>query len=243
MKRIYLLIVLLIAISANTFAQRSVDLEMIQAIPANTTIYAWADQPRTYVFVYRFKNNGPDTVSHEDTIRLRAPYNSWRLTLTNTGGIQVGDTVSFRDTVTLSPGASAVKTDNPNYDWCDSVYLREKGGAVVPDPVMSNNRKCTQVHAIIWLAGINDVDGRNGITLYPNPANTAVNIKHSFTGNSEGYLTIKDITGKTLYREELQKNLSGEKVFTIDVSQFSTGIHIVELVTDGKKAVTKFTIQ
>lgn len=244
MKRIYLLMILFVAAIGNVNAQRNCDLELFQAIGPNQTINIKGSNPSTYAFLYRFKNNGPDTVSHTDTLKFRTPYGSFNLTLGNTGGIGVGDTVIWRDTVTLTPPTPAppASYDNPNFQWCDSVWIKPVTGTVTdPQP---NNRKCTTVRAILWRTSINDLDANdNGLAIYPNPANSTVNITHNFKGNSAGSLIITDVTGKQLYKEEIKNGLSGEHTFKVNVSGFASGMHFVQIVTEDVKVISKMTIQ
>lgn len=237
MKKIYLL-ALIALISIGAKAQNS-DMEMIQYIPANSTILADADNPRSYVFYYGFKNNGPDAVTSSDTIYFRTAYGA-AFYYRPSNGIAVGDTLILTDTARITPGGGIPSSmENPNYQWCDSMW----SSASINDNNINNNKHCTTVNAVFWTTGVNNVTNDNGIALYPNPANTQVNIKYNFNGNSNGYIAVRDITGKLLYKQEIEAGLSGEKIFTIDVTKFSAGLHIVELVTDGNKAVTKFSVQ
>lgn len=237
MKKIYLLALLAI-ISIGAKAQNTCDMELIQYIPANTTILADADNPKSYIFYYGFKNNGPDAVTSSDTLYFRTAYGS-AFYFRPSNGIPAGDTVILVDTVAITPGSGITSSsENASFQWCDSMW----SSASITDNTLSNNKKCTTVKAVFWVTGVDNITNENGISLYPNPANSQVNIKYNFAVNSNGYIAVRDLTGKLIYREEI-KNVSGEKVFSIDVTKFSAGLHILELVSNGQKSVSKFSVQ
>ena len=72
------------------------------------------------------------------------------------------------------------------------------------------------------------------ISIYPNPATTVLNLYS--TGISDFELSILDITGKVIKSDRMSEN-----VFTFDVSDLSSGIYMLRLVShDGASKVVKF---
>jgi parallel beta-helix repeat protein len=83
--------------------------------------------------------------------------------------------------------------------------------------------------------GINDMRTRNGaMSLYPNPAKNTITIKNS---DEESLNAIKlfDYQGKLVLETEV-----GEKIQTIDISDFNPGIYIVVIGSDVKSQTLKF---
>ena len=73
---------------------------------------------------------------------------------------------------------------------------------------------------------INKLELTNSISIYPNPAKTAINITEQSDLNIQ-QISIIDLTGKLIHAEASNFN-------TIDVSALSSGIYIIRIHTDGK---------
>lgn len=67
----------------------------------------------------------------------------------------------------------------------------------------------------------------NNIQLYPNPVTNILNIE-TLDRSFVNFITISDVTGKTLYSNTLENNL-------IDISFLKRGIYIVKLDNDTTK--------
>ena len=77
-------------------------------------------------------------------------------------------------------------------------------------------------------------DWEYNISIYPNPATTTLNL--SSTGVTDFGVSILDITGKVIKSDRMSEN-----VFTFDVSDLSSGIYMLRLVShDGASKVVKF---
>jgi len=68
------------------------------------------------------------------------------------------------------------------------------------------------------------------INFFPNPNNGQFTLNFNMTGedNSDGLITIQDISGKTVYKEKL-KDFSGNYNKQIDLSDASKGIYILNI--------------
>lgn len=72
------------------------------------------------------------------------------------------------------------------------------------------------------------------ISIYPNPATTTLNL--TSTGISDFSVSIMDITGKVIKTEKML-----DQTFTIDVSDLSSGMYMLHLVSDdGANKIVKF---
>ncbi|GEM_PF-332864 len=80
------------------------------------------------------------------------------------------------------------------------------------------------------------------ISVYPNPATNKIGFNYNFATNTTATVNVTDVTGRTVIVKELGKQVVGQKEFTLDVSALSNGMYYMELVTDEKRAVSKFNI-
>jgi len=79
-------------------------------------------------------------------------------------------------------------------------------------------------------AGMNEVSTFNTISVYPNPANNAININLPQSITNESSLIITDILGNTVYKQICNDNNS------IDVSGWNNGMYFYQ-VTGGKEII------
>lgn len=240
MKRIYLLMILFIGLSSSVMAQ-SADIQLLSNVNTNDTIKWNTAGTWGRILVWGFRNIGPTALTSSDTIVLKRAYTvggnaSIKLRLPSTG-VAVNDTVYYADTVYFKQAPST----NP-YNWCDSVWVK-RGSSALPDPVLTNNKICKSVifkEMPTSIAGI--AANEAGLAVYPNPANTIVNVRYTFASNDNASLIIRDMMGKVVYTKDLGRN-SGEKNFPIDISSLNSGLYFVELHADNNKIVSKFTVQ
>jgi hypothetical protein len=248
MKRIYLLALLFIA-SATAFAQGP-DLQLtnqvrtwqgvnVQLISANSS-----DNKAQDSFYYSTKNlTGPD-LQTGDTLHFRAYRISKNYYFVLDKPLKKDSSRVVYATEHVVPGSSQTKSETKTIQWCDSVWVTRPSVGVIVDPNTANNKSCVNVTATYWITSVNDVNlSANTMTVYPNPASSRINVKFDFGANATGNLAVRDILGKVVYQQDLGKNLAGEKEFTIDASNFSSGIYFVELTANEAKKVAKVTVQ
>lgn len=247
MKKSYLLLALLLIFAGSVSAQRVCDLQLMHNVTNGVTIVIKDVNPPQYAFRFSFKNLGPAAVTSTDTIYLKTPWNTYKLLLP-TAGIPAGDTVYFTDTVGFTSGPA----NTSSYNWCDSAWLRGISTSPITDPVISNNQTCNTITIYNVPAAVTEYftatrtsKGVQSLNVYPNPATNSLNIKHDFgfTGTA-ATLTIRDLVGRVVLRQDLGKSNFGAKEFSFDISQLKTGIYMVELATDNNaRFVSKLSVQ
>jgi hypothetical protein len=77
---------------------------------------------------------------------------------------------------------------------------------------------------------------RNNINLYPNPAGTMLNVEFNLPENASGTLSVTDLTGKIIYKTNLQP---GTTMSRVDVSNYENGIYFVNLFSQNNLSGTK----
>ncbi|MBK8875495.1 MAG: T9SS type A sorting domain-containing protein [Bacteroidetes bacterium] len=98
------------------------------------------------------------------------------------------------------------------------------------DPILTN----TATTHILLPTSIQEIISSGNLLLYPNPANSTLNIETSTLMASGSILTVTDVAGRTL----LTKSLDGSSTkHQIDISSFSSGIYFVQL--DGGKGIER----
>lgn len=243
MKRIYFLLIALMAFAGQSSAQT--DMQLITYGWKNGDTVKWNTSGSYGMIIqWGFKNIGTTAlVRATDTILMKRAYtvggnNTVKLTLP-TAGVAVGDTVYFRDTVFFTSGP----TTNP-YNWCDSIWVK-RGTTVMTDPNITNNKNCFSLYFKQMPAtGVNNVATANDdFVVYPNPAANVVSVKYNFVQAANANVVVKDMTGKTVLSNTLGNGLVGSQEFKLDVSSLASGLYLMELYTNEDKHVTKFSIQ
>lgn len=82
---------------------------------------------------------------------------------------------------------------------------------------------------------------KNALSLYPNPASDLLNASLFNDRNSNGTLSIYDLSGRELYKKEVVL-LSGLNTFQIPLSSISSGIYLLRILTNESLKTANFTI-
>lgn len=208
----------------------------------------FADPVKTYYIIhYTFKNKGPQALTAgSDKIMLKTPSGTHTLNLPAAssnppwpGGLPKDSTVVWNDTLgwKSAPGT-------PSWQWCDSLWAVNSSSAVITDPNIADNKTCKT----IWFkvdpaASVGTLAGaENGLSVYPNPASTQVNVKYNFAGSNSNSIMVTDLLGKVVYAKDLGSKLYGERTYQIDASQFAKGMYIITLAVDNARLVSKVTV-
>ena len=103
-----------------------------------------------------------------------------------------------------------------------------------------SNAVCVDVIYTIETTAVNEI--ANNLTIskaYPNPANANVNFNYDL--NSNGFVTIHDVTGKQIGNLEL---VQGVEKATYNTSDLNDGIYFYNVYVDGVKTTTnKFIVR
>jgi len=83
--------------------------------------------------------------------------------------------------------------------------------------------------------------GKSGISIYPNPAGSYVNVRVESASAGESTLSVTDITGKLVYQKAIQLH-NGATVIRLNTEEFASGVYAVTLDTNGERQVQKLTV-
>src|SRR5690606_38603196 len=76
----------------------------------------------------------------------------------------------------------------------------------------------------------------DGVTFYPNPVSDILTLEDNKGSLIGANVKIYDLQGKTLF---LEGNYNGGSISTIDMSDFSSGMYIIEISNNGKTQIEK----
>ena len=187
----------------------------------------------------------PDKYSFTDVKENKADNNftatlvALPVTFTITDGTNpiTGATVTFNGAsyTTNSTGVVVIENVKPgNYPYT----IKANGFADKSGNITVSTEKVTTVIPLSKLTAIDSVNGLN-VSVYPNPVNNTLFIELP-TDNNIASVHISDVTGKVLYQA---MNIT-DKVLSVDVSEFNSGILIVKVtnnkgVSDIRKVIKK----
>jgi plastocyanin len=161
--------------------------------------------------------------------------------------ITLGDTVIF----TLAGSHNAVEVSQAtwlaNGNTSNGGFVVPFGGGqIIPNQVKTYYYVC-QPHASSGMKGQIIVNNSTGIPdpvaedgilrLTPNPVSSSVIIKTGLATGTPNQMKIYDLTGKSLLARQ---NVNTGDV--LDVSTFRRGVYFIELVSDGRKRVSKLVV-
>lgn len=92
----------------------------------------------------------------------------------------------------------------------------------------------TTVH--VNTTSVTDYTNENGFILYPNPATHTVTLQANGNGNSINEIKVYDVTGRMVFHKEVNA-IKAE----INVSDWTSGIYFVHIISNENVAVRKFT--
>jgi len=90
--------------------------------------------------------------------------------------------------------------------------------------------------------GLGNLEFSSPFSIYPIPADAILTVSGNFVFVESLAIRILDITGKELFSENLSK-VVGNFSRQIDLSNFSEGTYLVEMIHDGSKDVKRLVIQ
>jgi hypothetical protein len=265
MKRIYMTVALLGALVTGAFAQRVTDVEAVWISP-DTGVLNTIPCSDSFNLEFLFINRGPETITTADTFFFYAPFTpdgqvNYRVT---TAAIPTNDTIvhyrfkytrgqiqrladpndNFADVYPpfangnyvmygVVGGFTNAQTPPPNYLREDTTAASESGTAA------------TAIKIDCGTSGIDDVFAgldRQSLSVYPNPASGYVSFKYDFANHAMATVRVTDISGRVILVKDFGKQ-SGQKEISVDISSLNNGMYYLELVTDDKRATSKFTVQ
>jgi alpha-tubulin suppressor-like RCC1 family protein len=122
----------------------------------------------------------------------------------------------------------AIKNDNKLWAWGNNVN-NQFGNGTNTSTLIPVEVACPTTTAIRFQ------EAANNFKIFPNPVSDILTIRNP-TGVSFEKVVITDLTGKKVREQTGNQSM-------IDVSQLPTGMYLLQIISEGKKSVTKFIKQ
>ncbi len=91
--------------------------------------------------------------------------------------------------------------------------------------------------------GLNEVKNELGLSLFPNPASSKVELTYTLAANSSVIADVYDVRGSKVMSYNNGMQPAGAQKLAVDVSQLSSGVYNVVLNAAGTVVTTKFVKQ
>lgn len=244
-KTLFTFFVLFICCISSSFAQRSVDAEMVLLNPSEG---AHIDGTAEFQFQGNVTNFGPDTLFHADTMIISfyldnnaipdsiGYYGYRRAALTSA-------VASFLPPNAVGPfnlNITFLKPPAPGpHKLCAEITLRNRSADSVKDNTPINNRSCANI-VVDFPTSIAGIYNENEVLIYPNPATTVINFKLPAMVFSPVQVHIKDMTGREVYKQA--KSIAADNTLKVDIDTMPAGVYFYQLLAGDKTYTGKLTI-
>jgi hypothetical protein len=91
--------------------------------------------------------------------------------------------------------------------------------------------------------GLSELKSVSSLNIYPNPANTSANVSFELNNETDINIAVLDLTGKTIYTNQLGNMNSGTHNVTINTDTLSNGIYIVNFEANGTTTSQKLVVK
>ncbi len=88
------------------------------------------------------------------------------------------------------------------------------------------------------ISGVNDLENFDNLTVSPNPVNDVLTINYTEEASEEVTISVVNTLGQEVSRKVVNA-YQGENTFMQDMSAFDTGIYMVSITSNTKKAISK----
>ena len=104
-----------------------------------------------------------------------------------------------------------------------------------------NPRSMNDFHLVGFSTGVNNIENALTAAIYPNPANTRVNVSLNSEKNETITAQMFDVTGRMVLNET-QELVSGDNTLQFNTANFTNGMYILALRTAEKSLNTKIVV-
>ena len=180
-----------------------------------------------------------------------------RVTASNvsTTGIDNGTdiTVNALPVLTALASATAICAGNPvtltagganTYTWSTTAHTT----SIVVTPATTttysvsgtNAAGCTNTISVNMIVnscvGINEISAKSDdVTVYPNPANSFINVNFSTLSNEEVLIEISNTTGQVVLSQRINSQHT-----SLNIQQLNAGLYFIKTMANGKASVARF---
>ena len=92
-------------------------------------------------------------------------------------------------------------------------------------------------------SGLNELTNTAGLSVYPNPSASQANVSFSLKNETEVVISLTDLTGKTVFTNNLGTITAGAHKTTINTDVLSNGVYMVNFVANGVVSTQKLIVR
>ncbi len=100
----------------------------------------------------------------------------------------------------------------------------------------------TQEITVSVCTGVNEAEVATGISLFPNPTSSTVQLEANLVGSSEAILQLFDRTGRLVFSQKAEAQ-SGKLNQQLDLSNYNKGIYLLKIITEKGHINRKVVVQ
>lgn len=91
--------------------------------------------------------------------------------------------------------------------------------------------------------GLDEMTNNFGVNVYPNPANAQTNVSFTLNNESTVVVSVSDLSGKTVYSNNLGSVKSGAHNTTVNTDSLSNGVYMVNVTANGVISTQKLVVR
>ncbi|MCH2215410.1 MAG: Omp28-related outer membrane protein [Flavobacteriales bacterium] len=160
-----------------------------------------------------------------------------------------GDGATNTSTVEIPAGVECYSFEIYDY-WGDGICCQWGNGSYSVEDVASGDIVVSggafgQEEQKNFAGGILSVEEATSVeefTLFPNPTNNVLNVEFTLVTSQRVTIDILDLTGRLVYSKDLGMQPAGYSLQSIDVSDQSQGLYLINMNVEDGQVVGKFTI-
>ncbi len=99
------------------------------------------------------------------------------------------------------------------------------------------------INVVAGTTGIAENNLLNSLTVSPNPANDYVNANFNIIHDTDVQYTVTSITGQQVFASPSTKYAAGSHSIRLNVSEFTSGMYVLEITAGGKRNYSKILVQ
>lgn len=131
-----------------------------------------------------------------------------------------------------------INTSTPVYFIAEAYVINRNNPAIDSD---STNNGMLKEMDWVALSSKNITYNSDNISIYPNPANTQLNVELLFAENNAVIIELFDLTGKVVAVPNTNQ-FSTTNQYTFDVAELNKGVYILKVTNGNKVSTSKVTI-
>jgi len=254
MKRIYLLLLLTVAMTSAAFAgSRPINLNVTLASPTSSTVVTWGGSFNVDAII---KNTGTDSLRYTDSVLWFMSISNQLISLDLTGSGQASpywlrfhQTLKTNDTFHVHINGlklTSPQTVDSNRTLCFYAYpLSGPTPDTIAEANTADNKACAtfMFNKNAFPASVGNVTNAGTVvSVYPNPANAVLNFNVNTVETAEIKVEIMDLSGRVVLQSNQGTMAPGAHTIPLDTKSLQNGFYLYRVYSGGELSAGKIMI-